>query len=189
MIVQCHFFSSTSIHPSIHPDPVAVPIFNMNMTPQQVLGHITAIETVVCNGLHFGNIKAVMKEQKVALVRVWQAVRMATALTFCRENCLPGKRRLAPKMFRMSSGPIVKVVLNLAAEKCRKSAEFLRPGTNGTRLQLIRSCAFLLDPGVPISKCQSVEVHWDFPMQRMCARVRSYFGISDARMIEIKARV
>ena len=45
----------------------------------------------------------------------------------------------------------VKVMLNLAAEKCGKSAEFPRPGTNRTRLQLIRSCAFLLDPGVPIS--------------------------------------
>ena len=83
----------------------------------------------------------------------------------------------------------VKVVPNLAAEKCGKSTEFPRPGTNRTQLQLIRSCTFLLDPGVPISKCQSAEVHQDFPMQRMCARVRSYIGISDARMIEIKARV
>ena len=83
----------------------------------------------------------------------------------------------------------VKVVLNLAVEKCRKSAGFPRLGTNGTQLQLIRSCAFLLDPGVPISKCQSAEVHQDFLMQRMCAKVWSYIGISDARMIEIKARV
>ena len=67
--------------------------------------------------------------------------------------------------------------------------EFLRLGTNGTRLQLVRSCAFLLDPGVLISKCQSVEVHWEFLMQRMCAKVRSYIRISDVRMIEIKVRV
>ena len=83
----------------------------------------------------------------------------------------------------------VKVMLNLAAEECRKSMEFPRPGTNRTQLQLVRSCTFLLDPGVLISKCQSAEVHWDFLMQRMCAKVRSYIRISDARMIEIKAKV
>ena len=38
---------------------------------------------------------------------------------------------------------------NLAAEKHRKCTEFLRLKTNGTWLQLIRSCAFLLDSGVP----------------------------------------
>ena len=75
----------------------------MNVTPQQVLGHITAIETAVRNGLLLGNIKAVMKEQKAALVRVGQALRTAMALMFCRENCLPGKRRFVPKMFRKSS--------------------------------------------------------------------------------------
>ena len=83
----------------------------------------------------------------------------------------------------------VKVVPNLAVEKCGKSAGFPRLGTNGTQLQLVRSCAFLLDPGVPISKCQSAEVHWNFLMQRMCAKVWSYIRISDARMIEIKVRV
>ena len=83
--------------------------------------------------------------------------------------------------------------LNILLRSCqiwlRKNAEFPRPGTNGTRLQLIRSCAFLLDPGVPISKCQSAEVHRKFPMQGICVKVRSYIGISDARMIEIKAKV
>ena len=66
---------------------------------------------------------------------------------------------------------------------------FPRLGTNGTWLQLVRSCAFLLDPDVLISKCQSAKMHQDFLMQRMCAKVQSYIGISDARMIEIKARV
>ena len=67
---------------------------------------------------------------------------------------------------------------------------FPRLGTNRTWPQLVRSCAFLLDlAGVPISKCQSAEVHQDFPMQRMCAKVRSYIRISAVRMIEIKARV
>ena len=70
-----------------------------------------------------------------------------------------------------------------------KELEFPRPGTNGTRLQLIRSCAFLLDPDVLISKCQSAKMHQDFLMQRMCAKVRSYIRISNARMIEIKARI
>ena len=83
----------------------------------------------------------------------------------------------------------VKIVLNLAAEKRGKCTEFPRLGTNRTQLQLVKSCAFLLDPGVPISKCQSAEVHLDFPMQIMCATVRSYIGISDVRMIKIKARV
>ena len=106
VIVGCHFFSSTSIHPSIHPNPMATLIFNMNVTPQQVLGHITAIETAVRNGLLSGNTKVVMKEQKAALVRVQQALRLAMALMFCRENCLPGKR-FTLKMFRKSSGPIL----------------------------------------------------------------------------------
>ena len=66
----------------------------------------------------------------------------------------------------------VKVVPNLAAEKCGKSAEFLRPGTNGTRLQLIRSCAFLLDPGVPISgsKCGVSSEANGFSDVRMCVK-------------------
>ena len=70
--------------------------------------------------------------------------------------------------------PSVKVVLNLGAEKRGKSAGFSRLGTNVTQLQLVRSCAFLLDPGAdfkvskcgnalgfPDSKnvCQSAELH------------------------------
>ena len=89
----------------------------------------------------------------------------------------------------MARGNSVKVVLNLAVEKCGKSAGFPRLGTNGTWLQLVRSCAFLLDPGVPISKCQSVGMRQGFLMRGMCATVRSYIRISDARMIEIEARV
>ena len=66
----------------------------------------------------------------------------------------------------------VKVVLNLAAEKCGKSMEFTRPGTNGTWLQLIRSCAFLLDPGVPISgsKCGVLSEADGFSDLRMCVK-------------------
>ena len=66
----------------------------------------------------------------------------------------------------------VKVVLNLAAEKCGKSAEFPRPGTNGTWLQLIRSCAFLLDPGVPISgsECGVLSEPDGFSDVRMCVK-------------------
>ena len=70
---------------------------------------------------------------------------------------------------------LVKVMLNLVAEKRGKSTGFPRLGTNGTQLQLVRSCAFLLDPGVPISKCQSAEVHWDFPMQRHRVQERITF--------------
>ena len=75
------------------------------------------------------------------------------------------------------SGPIVKVMLNLAAEKRGKCAELPRPGTNGTRLQLVRSCTFLLDPGVPISgsKC-GVSLEADgFSDVRMC--VKEQLGI------------
>ena len=66
----------------------------------------------------------------------------------------------------------VKVVLNLAAEKCRRSAEFPRPRRNGTQLQLIRSCAFLLDPGVPISgsKCGVSSEADGFSDVRMCVK-------------------
>ena len=66
----------------------------------------------------------------------------------------------------------VKVVPNLAAEQCRKSMEFLRPGTNGTQLQLIRSCAFLLDPGVPISgsECRVLLEPDRFSDVRMCVK-------------------
>ena len=72
----------------------------------------------------------------------------------------------------------VKVVPNLGAEKHGKCVGFLRLETNRTWLQLVRSCTFLLDPGVPIfrvskcrnalgdpnarSVCQSVELHWVF---------------------------
>ena len=66
----------------------------------------------------------------------------------------------------------VKVVLNLGAEKCRKSAEFPRPRRNGTQLQLIRSCAYLLDPGVPISgsECRIPSEPNEFSDVRMCAK-------------------
>ena len=66
----------------------------------------------------------------------------------------------------------VKVVPNLAAEKCGKSAECPRPGTNRTRLQLIRSCAFLLDPGVPISgsECRVSSEPEGFFNVRMCVK-------------------
>jgi hypothetical protein len=40
----------------------------MNVTAQQVLGHISQIENAVRNGLQTRSIKAVMKEQKRALV-------------------------------------------------------------------------------------------------------------------------
>ena len=59
---------------------------------------------------------------------------------------------------------------------------FPRLGTNGTQLQLVRSCTFLLDPGVLISESQSVEMHWGFLMQGMCLKVQSYIRFSDARM-------
>ena len=49
-----------------------------------------------------------------------------------------------------ASMPDVKVVLNLAVEKHRKCTDVLRPSTNRIWLQLIRSCTFLVDPGVPI---------------------------------------
>ena len=61
---------------------------------------------------------------------------------------------------------------NLAAEKHGKCAGFPSPGTNGTRLQLIRSCAFLLDPGVPISGSEcgiSLEPN-GFSDVRMCVK-------------------
>ena len=72
----------------------------------------------------------------------------------------------------MERDPSVKVVPNLAAEKCRKSAEFPRPGTNRTQLQLIRSCAFLLDPGVLISgsKCGVSSEADGFSDVRMCVK-------------------
>jgi hypothetical protein len=41
----------------------------MNVTPQQVLEQIREIEDAIRAGLNAGNIKAVMKEQKRALVR------------------------------------------------------------------------------------------------------------------------
>jgi hypothetical protein len=40
----------------------------MNVTAQQVSAHISQIEKAVRNGLHTANIKAVMKDQKQALV-------------------------------------------------------------------------------------------------------------------------
>ena len=42
---------------------------NMNVTAQQILGHITELETAICDGLRAGNIKDVMKAQKPATVR------------------------------------------------------------------------------------------------------------------------
>ena len=73
-------------------------------------------------------------------------------------------------------------MLNLGAEKHGKSMGFPRLGTNGTRLQLVRSCAFLLDPGVPISESQSAGMCQDFPVQGICAKVWSYIVFSDVRM-------
>jgi len=66
----------------------------------------------------------------------------------------------------------VKVVLNLAAEKRGKHVSFPRPGTNRTWLQLIRSCTFLLDPGVPISGSEcGVSLEPDgFSDVRMCVK-------------------
>ena len=63
-------------------------------------------------------------------------------------------------------------MLNLAAEKRGKSVGFPRLGTNGTRLQLIRSCTFLLDPGVPISgsKCGVSSEADEFSDARMCVK-------------------
>ena len=87
-------------------------------------------------------------------------------------------------------GPIVKVMLNLGVEKHRKSAGFLRLGTNRTRLQLVRSCAFQLDPGVPISQCQSAEMHQEFPMQGVCvSKCRVTSGFPMQGCVDIKARV
>ena len=69
----------------------------------------------------------------------------------------------------------------------RKCTGFLRGGTNGTWLQLVRSCTFLLDPGVSDFEGQSVHVGmcWGFLIQGMSAKVWSYIGFSDARMVEI----
>ena len=66
----------------------------------------------------------------------------------------------------------VKVVLNLGAEKHGKCTGFPRPGTNGTQLQLIRSCTFLLDPGVPISgsECGVSSEPDRFSDARMCVK-------------------
>jgi hypothetical protein len=47
----------------------------MLVTPEEVLGQITAIDNAVRNGLSVGNIKAVMKEQKRALVNNQHAIR------------------------------------------------------------------------------------------------------------------
>jgi len=41
----------------------------MNVTAHQMLGHITDLETAICDGLHAGNIEHVMKAQKPATVR------------------------------------------------------------------------------------------------------------------------
>ena len=40
----------------------------MNVTAQQILAHITELETAICDGLRAGNIKDVMKAQKPATV-------------------------------------------------------------------------------------------------------------------------
>ena len=80
-------------------------------------------------------------------------------------------------------------MLNLGVEKHRKSTGFPRLGTNGTWLQLVRRCTFLLDPGVLISECRSVGMHQGFLTQGICATVQSYISFSNARMIEIKSRV
>ena len=70
------------------------------------------------------------------------------------------------------SEPSVKVMLNLAAEMHGKCTGFLRHGTNGTQLQLIRSCALLLDPGVPISgsECRVSSEPNGFSDVRMCVK-------------------
>ena len=63
-------------------------------------------------------------------------------------------------------------MLDLGAEKHGKSMGFPRPGTNGTRLQLIRSCTFLLDPGVPISgsECRVLSEPDGFSDVKMCVK-------------------
>ena len=49
----------------------------------------------------------------------------------------------------VSSNILLGLCQNLAVEKRRKCVQFPRLNTNRTWLQLIRSCAFLLDSGVP----------------------------------------
>jgi hypothetical protein len=65
VIVDFHRFDQSSIQPD--PAPAADPSI-MNVTPQQVLGHISEIEQAIRNGIREKNIKAVMKEKKSALV-------------------------------------------------------------------------------------------------------------------------
>ena len=63
----------------------------MNVTPAIVLRHITDIESEVQKGLYLGNIKAVMKDQKAALVSDRHNFMTLTVLTYFRKIVLLAK--------------------------------------------------------------------------------------------------
>jgi len=76
VIVDFHHFtfylinihpSSSSIQPNSTPIPTAIPSI-MNVTCEEVLGHISQIKKAIRQGIHEKNIKAMMKEKKAALV-------------------------------------------------------------------------------------------------------------------------
>ena len=66
---DCSFFLLTfNYNNHIRPAPAPAPEFKMHITAQQVSAHISQIKKAIQNSLHTANIKAVMKDQKQALV-------------------------------------------------------------------------------------------------------------------------
>src|ERR1700690_1453383 len=63
------FLSQPSLLSTPCPFPFLNQSVNMNVTAQEILGHLIQLDTAICDGLRAGNIKTVMEAQKMAMVR------------------------------------------------------------------------------------------------------------------------
>jgi hypothetical protein len=87
---QFCFQTSTIIHPTR--PPAAAPTSTMNVTHQQLISQILDVKHGIRHGLLNGDIKAIMKEKKGALVSDWHPTNITMPLTANRNNYLGGKK-------------------------------------------------------------------------------------------------
>ena len=78
----------------IQPSIVTGAKLDMEVTLEKLLGKIIEIENAIRHGLQMGNIKAIMKEKKAALVSDWHAIKTTAPLKNYRNNYLVGKRKI-----------------------------------------------------------------------------------------------